>query len=106
MKRLFLRAAAWLVVHVLMTNPRAFRACADLIMAVEGGLSPLAAVARVASDFIPGTADDDLIRELTETPARVWLRGRGGRVMLPTGRTIAETYDALKRRVTGRDEST
>jgi hypothetical protein len=104
MKRLAFRVLWWIIMRLLASHPRMFRACADLVMAVEGGLAPVAVLGKVLAAFIPGTADDALVQELMETPSRVWLRTRGSRIYLPTGRTIAESYAAIKREITGRED--
>jgi len=104
MKRFLFRTIWWIILRVLASHPKMFRACADLVMAVEGGLAPVAVLGKVLAGFIPGTEDDAIVQELMETPSRVWLRTRGTRIYLPTGRTISESYAAIKREITGRDD--
>lgn len=94
-------ALFWLLRTVVFRIPSVRRILTDLVISVEGGLSVVEVLARAITQAIPGTLDDRIAAELAEGPASGWLRTRGARLTLPTGRTLLEEYEAVREAIRG-----
>jgi len=97
-----LRATAWWLLRaVIFRIPVVRRFLTDLVISVEGGLSPVGCLSRAITQAIPGNHDDQIAAELVEIPAGQWLKTRGSHLTLPSGRTLLAEYQAIRESVRG-----
>jgi len=95
------RLGLWALRNVVLRIPSVRKALLNILGDIDSRLTPLAVLTKAIARAVPGDRDDQIAAELTEIPAKVWIATRGTRLTLPTGRTLAQEYEAIRESVRG-----